>query len=198
MMKGKGSVTAVSCSIFKKEIEFLRSRNKLSFPVVYLDSMLHMFPDKLRMKMAAAVDREIIKGNKTALIFGECHPFISSYTDRSDTKRVSGMNCIEIFLGRDLYRSLRREGVFFLLPEWTIRWKDVFQKELGLNEKNAGDFMREMHTRLVYVDTGVTEIPVNTLDEISAFTGLPFEIMTISLDHFLKTVIEATEGLNSE
>lgn len=197
MRERDSKLTLIACSIFKKEIETLQKENKIAVPAVYLDSMQHMFPDRLSANLGKAVEEQAALGRKSILVYGECHAFIEGYFSNPSVERVRGMNCVEIFLGRESYRALRKEGVFFLIPEWASRWKVVFQKELGLNERNAKDFMKEMHTKIVYLDTGSAEAPAEAISEISEYTGLAVETKKITLDHFLKVIEEAIERLNS-
>lgn len=171
----------IACSIFKKEIESLKMDKLKGDSIEYLDSMLHMTPKLLDKKMEYSVKKEIDKGNKVAIIYGECHACMNKLEADLMTKRIKGMNCIEIFLGKEQYRMLRKEGAFFLLPEWCERWREVFEKQLGLNIENAHTFMQEMHSKLLYIDTGITPVPDSTLKEISAYTGLPYSILPISL-----------------
>jgi len=191
MNAADGGITGIACSIFRGEIEVLQKENKLHIPVVYLDSMQHMVPEKLHENMRKAVDEQILRGRKVVLIYGECHAFLNDYTADPRVARINGMNCIEIFLGGELYRTLRKEGAFFLIPEWAVRWKTIFQKELGLDDVNAKDFMKEMHTKIIYIDTGTVPAPSDIVGQISEYTGLTVEFKKAALDHFLKVINEA-------
>jgi hypothetical protein len=96
-------------------------------------------------------------------------------------RRTEGINCCEIILGRDTYRQLRREGAFFLMPEWALSWRKIFVSQLGLLGPRAKSFMQEMHTKLIYLDTGILPVPQAELAEASEFLGLPVEILPVSL-----------------
>jgi hypothetical protein len=110
------------------------------------------------------------------------------------TQRTGGINCCEIILGSDAYRALRREGAFFLMPEWALGWKKVFVGQLGLLGPCAREFMREMHTRLVYLDTGILPVPEAELAEASAFLGLPVEVRPVSLEPLLASLERAARA----
>jgi Protein of unknown function (DUF1638) len=111
--------------------------------------------------------------------------------------RVAGINCCEIFLGKDLYRKLQKDQEFIFLPEWTQRWREIFHRELDLESQEvAGSFMREFIRRLVYVDTGVIPVPYKTLHEISEFFGMQVEILNISLDNLQDSLNNALIKLN--
>jgi hypothetical protein len=195
MNVGEANITAIACSIFRDEIESLRRENKIAIPVIYLDSMLHMFPDRLHERLDKVIKNELESGKKIIIIYGECSPYMDKYNNHANVKRIGGINCVNIFLDEQVYRSLRKEGAFFLIHEWALRWKEIFQNEFGLNAENAKSFMSEMHTKLIYLDTGSAAVPVDTLNEISAYCGLAYEITKVTLDVFANRVNEAIEEL---
>ena len=165
----------LSCSVFQREIEALRASGRIDMPVRFLGSMLHMAPDRLQVRVEAAMDEERARGGLPILAYGDCCPRMVDLDSQAGVARTRGLNCCEVILGRERYRSLRKEGVFFVMPEWALRWREVFQSELGLSGEVASSFMRDMHTRLLYVDTGLMPVPETHLAELSAFTGLPWE-----------------------
>ena len=54
--------------------------------------------------------------------------------------------------------------------------------------------MREMHSRLVYLDPGIEPVPHAELAEASAFLGLPMEILPVSLDPLLASLKQAAQN----
>lgn len=187
-------IVCIACKIFKSELEALRKKGEFNFPVYYLDSMLHMHPAKLQQHLDTLIIKELEAGKKILLLYGDCHAYMSKHDSTPGVCRVSGINCPEIILGKDKYSSLRKQGAFFLMPEWTIRWQEVFQDELKLNRENARAFMREMHTKLIYLDTGHTPVPTDHLKAVSDYSGLPWEVMTISTNSFLNAINEAIDN----
>jgi hypothetical protein len=195
MSENVSNITAIACSIFRDEIESLRRDNKIAVPVIYLDSMLHMFPSRLHERLDKVIKAELESGKKIILIYGECSPYMDLYNKDKNIKRIGGINCVNIFLDDRIYKALRKEGAFFLIHEWALRWKEIFQNELGLNAENAKSFMSEMHTKLIYLDTGSAAVPVDILNEISAYCGLAYEITKVTLDVFSTRVNAAVEEL---
>jgi len=190
----KAAKVGIACSIFRQEIEWLLEQKRIDIPFKYLGSMLHMYPGVLDRRLQKVVDEERKNGNNIVLVYGDCCPHMHDVESDDHVERVCGMNCCEILLGRDLYRQLCSEGVFFLMPEWAHRWREVFQHQLGLEGDNARSFMADMHTRLVYLDTGLMPIPKGLLDEISEYTGLRAEIMPVSLDQLLASIQDAEKS----
>lgn len=195
MTDGASNITVIACSIFREELEALRREGKFEFPAVYMDSMLHMDPGRLQETLDAAVKKVVGPGGKALLLYGDCSPYMHELAENKSVARVGGINCINIFLEEDTYRSLRKEGAFFLMREWAVRWREVFEVELGLNAENAKSFMREMHTKLVYIDTGMAEVPAGVLKEISEFCGLECEVLKVSSDGLLKRIKRSAEEL---
>jgi len=178
----------VACSIFKKEIEYLKSIGKIEIPVIYVNSMLHMEPQKLQGILDKKIDE--YKDYKIVLVFGDCHARMLDYGKNKNIVRTQGINCCEIFLGSEKYREFRKEGAFILLPEWADRWKEVFIDYMGFkNSKQIKPFMNEMHKKLIFVDTGYNKVNNSLLNEISDFLGLPLEICNSSINE-LETVID--------
>lgn len=182
----------VSCGIFRSELDALEQAGKFPWPVRYLDSMLHMHPDLLEQNLTTLV--ESLPGRPIVLLFGDCQARMDQLAARPGVRRVEGHNCCEIILGGEEYRRMRREGVFFLLPEWSARWKEAFRDELGfVTSESARLFMQEMHRRIVYLDTGVMPVPTETLEEIGSYFGLPVEVMAVGPHRLADAVARALE-----
>lgn len=189
-------VNVVACSIFRREIELLQASGKLSLPFHYLDSMLHMVPEKLCALLHHQINRTLGRGHRIVLLYGECHPTIHEQEKQNGVCRVKGVNCCEIMLGRKTYRSYLKKGTFFLMPEWVQRWETVFREELGLTETTAKSFMGTMHTDLLYLDTQVQPVPKALLSDISRFTGLYWRSVSVSLDHLQDSVHQCVENMS--
>ncbi len=180
----------IACSIFRREIEALQASGRLDLSVEFLNSMLHLVPEELESKLLEALQsaRAGDPGREIAMVYGDCCGHMETFAAQAGTARTGGINCCEIVLGSETYRRLRKEGAFFFMPEWTLRWKAVLKSQLGLLGPEAKTFMREMHTRLIYLDTGLIPVPRAELDEASEFLGLPVEILAVSLDPLLASL----------
>jgi hypothetical protein len=186
----------ISCSIFRKEIEALQASGQLDLPVEYLNSMLHILPAKLETRLREALDsaRARESDGNVVLAYGDCCGHMDTFESGSGRARTQGINCCEIILGSETYKRLRREGAFFLMPEWALSWKQVFMGQLGLLGPCARTFMQEMHTRMIYLDTGLIPVPHEVLAEASEFLGLPVEILPVSLEPLLASLKQAVQS----
>ncbi|MDF1549171.1 MAG: DUF1638 domain-containing protein [Bacteroidales bacterium] len=189
MKEKQSNIIIIACSIFKTEIEHLKSEGKVDVPVVYLNSMLHMYPQRLK----ELLDNKLKKyqNNKVILVFGDCHARMVDYEKNTNITRTHGINCCEIFLGTEKYKKTRKDGAFILLPEWAHRWKEVFIDYMGFKtSEQIKPFMNEMHKKIAYVDTGHVKINYQLLEEISTFLGLPIEIINSSIYELEKSIIK--------
>lgn len=102
---------------------------------------------------------------------------------------------MEMYLLIGIVGALRKERVFILLPEWTRRWREIFQEKLGLTDEIAKDFMQDLHSKLLYLDTGSMPVPRRHLEELSEYSGLPFEIIQIDPDQLSASIRETVERM---
>jgi hypothetical protein len=189
-------ILIVACSIFKCELEQLRKESLPDMEVLYLNSMLHMHPEKLEKLLENILPDH--KDKKIIVLYGDCHSRIME-SETENIRKVNGVNCCEIFLGSDRYFKLRKEGAFILLPEWLERWREVFQVELGFkDEQIAHKFMNDFHTGLVYIDTGQEKIPTETIKELSSFTGLHCRIESCSDQNLLSEILKTVKKFSDD
>jgi hypothetical protein len=176
------SPLCLACSILRHEIEALKPGLGPEVEVRYLGSMLHMTPELLDRQLAGLLAAGRAEGRGVVLAYGDCCPHMLDYQDAPGTARTEALNCCELILGRDRYHALRREGVFFLMPEWALRWRHIFEEELGFTPGNARSLMGEMHTRLLYLDTGLVPVPTEALEQAAEYAGLPWSVVPVDLE----------------
>jgi len=195
-MTQSSGATIITCGIFRNELAALGHSSCHARRLVRLDSMLHMRPAILDSMLAKAL-HEPRKG-RFLLVYGDCCPHMDQFARMDGVRRVAGVNCCEIVLGHDRYRELRRAGVFFFMPEWTRRWEQVFKTELGFTTREtAREFMREMHSRIIYLDTGVDEVPRDTLADIEAYLGMPVEVCPVGLGQLEAALRDGLQSLDA-
>ncbi len=155
--------------------------------------MLHMNPPLLDTSLEKAIEGA---DGPTLIIYGDCSPEIHSIENRHVCARTPGVNCCDIILGHKRYCSNRNDRSFLLLPEWTSRWKQVFQEELGFhNAELAQTFMHENSSSIKYLDTGLIPVPEKTLSEISSFFAMPVIIEKPDLENLRTLIRESLDRL---
>ncbi len=191
MKNDSNDIIGISCSVFKYEIKHLIAAGSIQIPFFFRDSMLHLRPGHLETKLNKAIER--FSGKKIVLVYGDCQPNMHRCELLTNVSRVEGINCNEILLGKKIYRKFRSERAFFLLPEWTLRWQEIFKKQLGFTQDIAAEFMNEMHSKLIYLDTGVLSVPETALNDIAMFCRLPYEVEITNLDHLVQEINQASQ-----
>lgn len=187
-------LTFIICSVLDREVQTFLSLDYPNAEAIYLNSVLHIYPQKLYKTIEAALETR--ENRNCVLIYGDCQAHINEISQRPNCERTAAVNCGELLLGPDLYRSYRNEKAFLFLPEWTERWQEIFQMELGFsNSSLAQEFMQENQQKLVYLDTGLISVPRNHLKDISDFFHMPIEVVSVSLENLRQTVKSAVERL---
>lgn len=193
----KPRILVVCCSVLEKELRAIMKNRRADVDLVFPDSMLHMHPERLHREMERILAEH--PAQPCLIVYGDCHAHMENMERAPHRSRTQGVNCAELLMGNERYRNLRKEKAFLFLPEWTERWREVFQEELGFSDGAlAGEFMRETRKKLVYLDTGIVPVPVETLKEISRFFGMPVETIRPTLDHLANAVEKALKRLDRE
>jgi Protein of unknown function (DUF1638) len=181
----------ICCGVIRNEINELLRCGKIQGSVEFLDSMLHMDPLCLDSRLEERIKASI--GYLVILLYGDCCPKMFEFSQLHNVKRIKAINCVEMLLGKSTYRAYMQKNAFIFLPEWALRWREVFQTELGLSEGVAKDFFTETRSELVYLDTGLVPVPYTELENCSEFTGLSWKVEHVSLDLFLKELLTLTQ-----
>lgn len=197
-MPGAVNIHGLACSVFRPEIELLQRRGEICFPVSFMDSRLHMQPALLYETIQSQLTVLLKECRGVVLFIGDCHRKIYEFCADRRVVRIDGINCGMILLGRQRYKELMHEQAFLLFPEWTARWRDIL---LSLEHSCGGvtrHLLRDAQKKLTYLDTGSRPILEAELRACSNHVGLPFEIETVSLDHFSRLVSGAVERLDRQ
>jgi hypothetical protein len=186
-------VAVICCSVLCREV---RSIFAMDFPDVqleFLDSMLHMHPQKLQEALEEKLSSH---SDPVLVIYGDCGPAMDSLEERFMCVRTPAVNCSELMLGAERYSEFRNQKIFLFLPEWATRWKEVFQKDLGFkNADLARVFMKENSKEICYLDTGKMPIPTETLREMEAFFDMPVRVVKETMNPLRKYIHEAMTRL---
>ena len=188
----------IACGIFQKEIEALRGELGFPFEVHYLAPGLHVDFDEIKEALTAELELCKNGGYEGIIVaFGQCHPRIDDLLKPYHAALISCQNCIDAFITRKAVEKKAGEGLFFFLsPGWLDAWHDIFAR---LNWDPAEARLQMGSFRgTVYLDT-IKDAPERELEllEFFDFTNLPFEVMSVNLDHFKSLIIKAKESLEN-
>jgi hypothetical protein len=183
-MKERGTIF-ISCGIFQEELRHLAQEGLFGEKIIFLDAALHVNFDKLKAQLERALGQEKETGAELRVIYGHCHPDMIEILERYGAKKLAAGNCLEAMVGPEEMRRLNAEAAtFFLSAGWVNNWERMF--EMGKEDFNF-DFksMFGQYKRIVVFDTGVIPVDEEKIQKFSAFTGLPVERKTITLNYFL-------------
>jgi hypothetical protein len=181
----------ICCGVLQKELNELFRRGSITGTLTHLDSILHLLPGKLEETLKTCIGNSINPSEKLVLVYGDCCPHMFELACQRGVQRVDAINCAQLLVGRARYRELMADGAFLMLPEWAMRWKEIFRDELDLSREVAHDLMQENRCELVYLDTGLVPVPYDTLNACSGYMGLPLRIEPISLETLLTSLLKA-------
>ncbi len=186
----------LSCGVLRAELDELQKRGKIEGDLLYLDSMLHMKPVALEKILVTEMEKHSSEIMPIVLVYGDCCSHMLDLVRKYKAGRVNAINCAQMLTGKERYRELMHAEAFILLPEWAVRWKDIMKTELGLSPEIARELMGENRNELVYLDTGLSEVPEKELAECAEFTGLPWRAEKAGLDNLLLLLAEARDALS--
>lgn len=181
----------LTCSVLRREVDAIVRRRHWEVPIEMMDSVLHLEPERLSTTLAGRIAGLRAAGHGVVLVYGDCCGAMHDLEGLPGVTRLPGHNCVPLLLGDAVYRELRRDGAFFVLPEWALRWREMFVDRLGLGEGQARELLTDQHRRLVYLDTGLVPVPGPELAAFAAFARLPLETRSIGLGVLEQSLEEA-------
>ncbi|OQX20413.1 MAG: hypothetical protein BWK80_35750 [Desulfobacteraceae bacterium IS3] len=191
-------ITAIACSVFRSELQSLSQQGLITFPIRFLNSHLHMNPEKLHELMARFIQKECSQGFRVLLIYGDCHANMQELEADKCISRVKAVSCGQLLLGKQRYKEMIKSGAFLLFPEWISRWRNILLRFPGLDPETGKEMLRQMHSRFVYLNTGTCAVPYDTLKQCGEFFNLPYEIEEVSLELMLALIRESLAKFDSE
>jgi Protein of unknown function (DUF1638) len=157
----------IACRTIENELSLALQKTGVPYPVFWIDSKLHVRPEKLRDAVQAAIDR-ITNVETIILAFGLCGGGLSGI--RSETARLvlpRAEDCISLLLGSQERRAgMMREGASYFLTRGWLESEHNISDELDYSVRRFGQerglrIMRTMlkHYRyLSLVETGGYDI----------------------------------------
>lgn len=157
----------VACETLKKELETVMARGGHTTPVVWIESGLHAWPDKLRDKLQETIDGLPPQYTTVLFAFGFCGNSMVGISAGGRTlvlPRVA--DCIPIFLGSQEKRQAMGSDVYFLTEGYMageqniIKEHDYYLQRYG--EKRADRIARSMlahYNKFSVIDTGAFAVP---------------------------------------
>jgi len=157
----------IACSTLRDELDKVMSDLACPYPVVWIESGLHIKPESLRGRLQEELDR--LKGYDQALLaFGNCGNALIGL--RSPSCRIvfpRVEDCISLFIGSDQRRWAisNQQGTYFLTRGWLDYERNIWADYLATVQRQGREktdtiyrVMLQHYSRLGIIDTGAYDL----------------------------------------
>lgn len=181
------NTVVVACETLKKELETAMAQGGHRRPVVWVESGLHAWPDKLRAKLQETLDALPPETTTVLLAFGFCGNSMVGIKAGPRTlvlPRVA--DCIPIFLGSTQKRQAAGSDVYFLTEGYLTGEQNIIREHayyLGrYGEKRANRIAKAMmahYKQFAVIDTGAFPVPpiVAEIEPYAGLLGIPVNVV---------------------
>ena len=184
----------ISCETIKDELNHAIAETNCGYPVVWLESGLHNYPEKLRARLQETLNG--VAGYARVLMgFGYCGNSIAGIkTGGYETIFPRADDCITILLGSYATRK-QHERTYFMTKGWLAGEKNIwweYQYTIKKYGKKRGKeiyaMVLENYRNLGLLDTGaydINELNTQTM-EIAKELGLEHKILPATTGYIKK------------
>lgn len=188
----------IGCGILEKEIRFLAEKRGWPLDLVFLPSGLHVDFGRLRNSLEKSM--ELHAERHKVVFYGACHPLMEQILLNADAIRTPGQNCVDIYLGHDLFCQELEQGAFFLFEDWARHWRKIIGMVMPGNPEVMRSIFRDAHRYLLAIRTPCSGDFSAEADEVSAMTGLELRWTDVGLEHLeecLARTLERAVGITA-
>ena len=187
-------ICILACSIYQPELEVVLGQIKeerlfaCEVVVTYLPLKLHSNLKNLKEAVIKALDE--ISADRIILLYGsKCHPEFDDFLQNYQLVRFAQANCIELILGERM-NEFDSAKTFYLTPGWLTKWRELFDTGWGIDEVALRQSFG-FYDRVLFFDTGVSEITEEMILEFFEYTRVPIEVEQGNLETFRKNMVSA-------
>lgn len=188
--------TLVCCGILKKEIRFLAERNGWQQRLSFLPSGLHTDFAKLQHSLEACLKKA--SGEKTATFFGACHPCMDQILETHQAVRTPGQNCVDIYLGHEMFCRELEQGAFFLFEDWALHWVEIVGAVMPGDPEIMRNIFRSAHRYLLAIRTPCSTDFSAEAEAVSRMTSLELRWVDVGLQHLEETLMATLNQATAE
>lgn len=185
MAKKGGKYIIVACNTLRNELEEAIIRTECPYPVYWIESGLHQYPERLKGRIQEEMER-FSNIDSLLLVFGYCGNAVLGLTPPSFHLIFPKVDdCISLLLGSVKARKeIERLGTYFLTEGWLEHennlWKEyqyTLEKYGEKRGKRLFALMLKHYTDLIVIDTGCYDIDRfrKRAEEIAGHLGLSLE-----------------------
>ena len=178
--------TIIGCGILKKEIRFLAKKNGWCQGMSFLPSGLHVDFDKLQNGLEKTLQRHT--GETSVVFYGACHPLMDKILADAQAIRTPGQNCVEIYLGHEMFCHELEQGAFFLFEDWALHWKKIVGAIMPGDPEIMRSIFRSAHKYLLAIRTPCSADFSAEAEAVSAMTSLELRWVDVGIDQLEKNL----------
>lgn len=190
----------LACQTISDELNLAIDLTGVKYPVLWVESGLHNYPEKLRKRIQEELDR-ISNVDTILLAFGFCGTALLGVKSKNAKLIIPRVDdCISLLLGSaEIRNCLSKEmGTYFLTKGWieheSSLWKEYNYclDKFGLDKtRKIINIMLSHYSRLAFINTGayvVSEYKDKT-EKFAAEFGLEHLVVEGSLKFFQKLLL---------
>jgi hypothetical protein len=171
----------IGCGILEKEIRCLVEKNRWDVDMAFLPSGLHVDFDRLRTCLEKCLAQ--YADRQTLVFYGACHPLMDQIMATARSFRTPGQNCVDIYLGNELFCRELENGAFFLFEDWALHWRQIVGAVMPGNPEVMRSIFRSAHKYLLAIRTPCSGDFGGEAAVISAMTSLELRWLDAGLEH---------------
>lgn len=171
----------IGCGILQKEIRFLVEKNGWHLSMTFLPSGLHVDFDKLQHTLEKSL--QLHAGEHVVVFYGACHPRMDQILDAAAVIRTPGQNCVDIYLGHEMFCRELEQGAFFLFEDWALHWKEIVGAVMPGDPEIMRSIFRSAHKYLLAIRTPCSGDFSAAAREVSDMTSLELRWIDAGFEH---------------
>lgn len=171
----------IGCGILEKEIRFIIEKNGWQLRPALLPSGLHVDFDKLRSTLEKCLIH--YSGQMNIVFYGACHPRMDKILESAHTIRTPGQNCVDIYLGHELFNSELEKGAFFLFEDWALHWKEIVGSIMPGDPEIMRNIFRGAHKYLLAIRTPCSNDFTREAEAVGEMTSLEVRWLDVGIEH---------------
>ncbi len=183
-----GTDLIIGCGILQKEIRYLVAKNDWQPRLSFLPSGLHVDFDKLQNSLEKCLQRH--REESAIVFYGACHPRMDQILDNVRVIRTPGQNCVDIYLGHELFCRELERGAFFLFEDWALNWKEIVGEIMPGDPEIMRSIFCGAHKYLLAIRTPCSGDFSAEAAAVSKMTALELRWVDIGLGHLEATLAE--------
>ncbi|MDD2897441.1 MAG: DUF1638 domain-containing protein [Desulfuromonadaceae bacterium] len=178
----------IGCGILGKEIRYLAEKNGWNLAMTFLPSGLHVDFGKLRISLEKTL--QFHAGEAAVVFYGACHPCMEHILDAAHVIRTAGQNCVDIYLGHEMFCRELEQGAFFLFEDWALHWDTIVGAVIPGSPEIMRSIFRGAHTYILAIRTPCSADFSAEAEAVSAMTTLDLRWVDVGLEHLEANLVE--------